>query len=672
MGRVDHQLNSRNSIFGRYVFDTDSQHGPLSIPNLAIDNATKRYYATVQLTSILGAKAVNNLRAAYNRTQSTNEQAFNPDPGPSFALIPGQEIGTLQIGGISSSGARALTPLGPNAGQGVNFWTYNVYQYSDDFSYQLGKHSLKFGTDIERLLDNTVQSGPVRGSYTFSSLNNFLKGIPSNLQASSPLGANPEFGYRQTLMALYGQDDFNPFPRLTLNLGFRWEAITDPVDVNGKNEFLPTPLSTSLVVGPFTNIGKKNFEPRLGLAWTADQSGKTVIRAAGGIYHNQILPWLYSFRTRIPPYAGTFNAANPPFPNGYTILTPGTAPIALQISAPYSPTSVTYQYNLSVQRALSTNTVLQVSYAGNISNHLPMQVEANTPVPTIVNGQPFYATGAPRRNTAWSSIRQTVMAANSNYNAGSIVLRRQSSSGFTGQVWYTFSKAIDNSSGLGQSESSRSPAIVMDPTNFGRDRSLSDYDARHTFVASMDYPLPVRVSSRALGLFANGWALDGIATVSSGMPLTVILASAISRDGGVTLAERPNLVPGFSNNPTSGTSAGCSGMAAGTPVGTADHWYDPCAFSLPAAGTYGSLGRNTLIGPGLANVDMALEKVFKVYDRFDVKFRTEMFNVLNHANFGLPGTSPLTAAGTANATAGRLTYTTTSARQIQFALRLSF
>ena len=301
-----------------------------------------------------------------------------------------------------------------------------------------------------------------------------------------------------------------------------------------------------------------------------------------------------------------------------------------------------------------------------------MQIERNTPIPTIVNGQPFYPANAPRQNPSWSSIRATGMDANSSYNSASITLRRQTSSGFFGQIFYNFSKGMDNASNLGQGESQRSAAIVMDPTNYARDRSLSDYDSRHNIVANFSYPVPFRTSSKVVGLVANGWTLDGIGTSTSGLPFTALLASAISRDLGTTLAERPNLIPGGNQNPIKGISAGCTGFRAGTPVGTPDNWYDPCNFALPAAGTYGNLGRNTITGPGVANVDLTLEKVFKLRESAEVKFRAEMFNVMNHANFGLPNTTPLTATGAANASAGRITYTTTSARQLQFALRISF
>jgi hypothetical protein len=152
-----------------------------------------------------------------------------------------------------------------------------------------------------------------------------------------------------------------------------------------------------------------------------------------------------------------------------------------------------------------------------------------------------------------------------------------------------------------------------------------------------------------------------------------MLSASVSRDlSTATLAERPNLKPGFSNNPIRGVSAGCPGFAAGTPLGNATNWYDPCAFSLPIAGTYGNLGRNTLIGPGIASVNLALEKSFPLNERVSATFRAEAFNITNHTNLGLPNMAPLTASGAPNPAAGSIIYTTTSSRQLQFALRINF
>jgi hypothetical protein len=194
----------------------------------------------------------------------------------------------------------------------------------------------------------------------------------------------------------------------------------------------------------------------------------------------------------------------------------------------------------------------------------------------------------------------------------------------------------------------------------------------HAAVGIFTYPFPSRATSKVLGAVANGWILNGIVTLQSGMPFTAGLIGSVSRDGDLNNAERPNLKSGSSNNPTHGVSAGCAGLAAGTRVGNAAHWYDPCAFSVPAAGTYGDLGRNTIIGPGVADVDFALAKTFRLRESLTATFRAEMFNVFNHANFGLPTTGAITAAGAANASAGAITSTLTPSRQLQFGLRIEF
>src|SRR5262249_14688688 len=143
------------------------------------------------------------------------------------------------------------------------------------------------------------------------------------------------------------------------------------------------------------------------------------------------------------------------------------------------------------------------------------------------------------------------------------------------------------------------------------------------------YPFPFKAASRAVGALVNGWTLDGIGTFSSGKPFSPRLTGSVSRDGsGASGSERPNLNAGFSNNPSNGVSAGCAGIAAGTPLHNAKNWYDPCAFSNPAGGNYGNLGRNTVIGPGLENVDLALAKTFKIGETAGVTFRTEMFNIM--------------------------------------------
>ena len=675
MVRVDHQLNAKTGIFGRYSFDQDSLNYPLSLPTEVQTSSSRRQYATLQANSVFGPNKVNNFRFAFNRSRSSFDQLAIPAADPQLSIIPGQALGTFQIGAVQSAGARAITALGSNNGQGAYLWNFNIFEWGDDFTYIIGKHSLKAGIDVQRMRDNTVNANQLNGAYTFASFNTFLAGKPSNLQVGTPAGMPGYWGLRQTEIGTYVQDDYRVTSRITLNLGFRWEGITDPVSANGQMAILPSAAATSTVLSDhFFSIGRNNLEPRLGLAWRLNESGKTVLRAGGGIYHNQILPWAYAVQLKIPPFFGVINLANPPFPNGYTALGGATQGLlTLNLMAPYQKTPVSDQYTVSIQQQVQKNMVIQVAYSGNRANHLQTETEADSPIPTIgANGQAFYPVGAPRRNTAWSGIRLYQMDGNSVYNAGTISLQRQSATGFRGQIFYTYAKATDVATNVSGGESVRSPNITLDPEDRNLDWGLSEFDIRHAVGYNFSYPLPVHLQSKFIGLFVNGWTLDGIGTFTSGQPFTARLSTAVSRNLSSVLAERPNVNSGFSTNPTSGVTAGCTGIAAGQRLGTADRFYDPCAFSLPAAGTYGNVGRDTIIGPGVEDVDFALEKIFKPIEKVSTTFRVEMFNALNHTNLGLPNTSVLTAAGVANAAAGRITYTTTSSRQIQFGLRINF
>src|SRR5262249_12982178 len=151
------------------------------------------------------------------------------------------------------------------------------------------------------------------------------------------------------------------------------------LEVNGKMAILPSPSAANLVVSDkFFSIGKKNIEPRIGIAWQLTASGKTVLRAGGGIYHNQIFPWAYNSFLRTPPFFGVFNASNPPFPNGYQILRPGGGLVSLMVMSPLIKTPVNDQYNVSIQHEIFKNTLVQVAYAGNKANHLVEERETDT------------------------------------------------------------------------------------------------------------------------------------------------------------------------------------------------------------------------------------------------------------------------------------------------------
>jgi hypothetical protein len=266
-----------------------------------------------------------------------------------------------------------------------------------------------------------------------------------------------------------------------------------------------------------------------------------------------------------------------------------------------------------------------------------------------------------------------------------VSVNRSFSSGLQFQGVYTYSKSLDMSGGLFSEEADNAATDVENPDNIFNDRGLSNFDVRHSAVINFLYQLPF---GRSLNGFAGqvlrGWELGSIATFSSGVPFTV--ENSANRSGNkataANFADRPDLVPGASNNPTQGVSAGCTignlTVPAGTPVGTPDHWFDPCAFRPQPLGTFGNLGRNTLRGPGLLDWDFLLGKSFRVRGERELRFRAEFFNMLNHPNFEAPSTTPINSRrifdsnGNLFASYGALPRTTTASRQIQFGLKFVF
>jgi hypothetical protein len=333
-------------------------------------------------------------------------------------------------------------------------------------------------------------------------------------------------------------------------------------------------------------------------------------------------------------------------------------------------------YSLSVQHQVMKDTMVEVAYLGSESHHLETSGELNTPAPKFVNGQPtFPATGAIqslRANQNFASIQGYWFGANANYNALQITWRRRGASGLQYQAFYTYSRSMDEKSLISGGESHLEGVTTLNALDLHRDYARSGFDARHSFVTSTTYPFPFRFQQKTLGFILGGWTANGITTLRAGAPFTAAAGGNPSRNGDRWQPDRPNLNPGFSNDPTHGLSQGCAGFPAGQRLGTPQLFYDPCAFSLPAPGTYGNLGRNTLTGPGLTNFDVSVEKTFKPREPMSVQFRAEVFNIFNNSNWSVPANSLFQGNGNRIGSAGSITALTTQPRQIQFALKVLF
>jgi hypothetical protein len=474
------------------------------------------------------------------------------------------------------------------------------------------------------------------------------------------------------MFGLYAQDDFKMTQRLTLNLGLRWEAISNPYEVNGKMANLLNILdpATTRLKDSYFSVTKKDFQPRIGFAWQLNGSATSVLRAGFGMFHDHILPYSYvGLASGTPPFwTALSDQTNPVFPFN-TNLTAGPSPPP---TFGAFPTTVREPgkigYNLNFQQQVMKDTLLEVAYIGSEANHLQRSGEWNPAVPLSPGVFPAMFKQSNRTNPNFATVTANRFDVNANYNALQVTLKRRAASGLQYQAVYTYSKSIDDKSTISGGESRQEPNTVLDFLNPFRDRARSAFDARQNLVLTTTYPLPFHFQQKAANSILGDWTVNGIGTFRTGEPFTARVGSNRSADGNRWTPDRPNLNPGFSPDPTHGVSAGCGRIAKGTPLGTPDLYYDPCAFSRPAAGTWGNLGRNTLTGPRLFNIDSSLEKVFKPSERLNVQFRGEVFNLLDQAHFYAPGFNVFSGS------AGHITrlISTPGGRLMQFGLKVIF
>jgi hypothetical protein len=272
-------------------------------------------------------------------------------------------------------------------------------------------------------------------------------------------------------------------------------------------------------------------------------------------------------------------------------------------------------------------------------------------------GTLFYPPGAPFTNPNFGSIFTLASDAHSWYDSIQGRVSRPLSRGLQFLASYTFGKSLDEASTLERGQGQNSPAFTQIPSRPDLDKGRSSFDVRHALSLNFAYDLPRLALPPAAGAIVNGWQIGGILRMQSGMPIDAETGFNQSNDGSRTIADRPNLKPGATSYPI---------------LGDPQQWFDTSVFQLPPAGTYGNAGRNTIEGPDLGTLDALLAKDFQVEGKVHLLFRAEAFNLLNHANFGLPRNKIFNSQEQLVGSAGRITNTTTSSRQMQLALRLEF
>ncbi len=669
MARVDHRFSDSDNFFVRYTFDHSTQKFPSN--NIAIAEGLGRnrwQYATAEWNHIFSPTWINTARVGFTRMNyNVDDEPLFAEGLPSFNPPTGLPFG--QSAGIGFLGG-ALTSIG-TATNLPKIYIANNFHYQDDLTTTQGSHQLKFGALLKRYQSNLAAPQNLGGAYRFPNVVAFLQGMPDLWQGAlgsgDPRGAAVR-SMRQWMIGTFIDDSWQVKPGFTLNLGVRWEMSTVPTENHNRLANFRHVRALEPTIGPYYKNASQaiNIQPRVGFAWDLKGDGKTALRGGFGTFRMHMLSntWFIT-AVRQPPIYTIGNVTNPTFLGVFRGIDPRAAGRPGVQTMDYDRDhAYLMQYNLTLQRELIPGTSLTVAYAGSRGNHLDFLRAANTKEPgTFSDGRRCFqpmdgcAGGTTvRRNSSviWDA-RQSSWA-QSFYNSLQVNLNRRFQSGIQVAVAYTWSKTIDESFDRWDTISSATNGVggSQDPDDHKNDRSLASYHIGHNFVTSFGYEFPTGDFDNlfARGLI-NGWRLNGIVKLSPGNPFTVRMGTNRSNNGAIIHSTRPDLVQGADNNPTGGSI---------------DQYFDPSSFVPQTTGFYGTTGRNTLIGPGLRNLDLSIVKNFPFGEERNFEFRAEFFNLTNTAHFR-PPFAQIDRGG-----AGVISQTLPGlpTRQIQFGVKFAF
>ncbi|HEX5085910.1 MAG TPA: TonB-dependent receptor [Blastocatellia bacterium] len=622
--RVDHVVNSKLSLFGRYNYSPSNldQRGPLFSSGRVL-STTNSMSSSVQtgtagLTQLIRPGISNQARLNYSNHRVSIKYAMDNFGGavplPDSILFPAgySSANGIFLFAISGVGQYGQGKSGTNEQRQVNL--------VDDLSVNKAGHQLKFGVDYRWL-------APFSSPYSYQQFVLF-SGVTGAVSGTASFAQSTAFQANALLsqnFSLYGQDTWKITPRLTVTYGLRWDvnpplkgknAANDPFTVVGLSN--PATMTLAPRGAPLYETTYGNVAPRIGLAYQLGgmRNWGAALRAGFGVFYDLgqgSLGGVSSFF----PYSISKNFASAPFP-----LSPqDAAPPALSANTPVSSILVadphlklprSFQWNISLEQSIGSSQSLSLTYIGAVGRDL------------------LRATRLFNVNPNFQSITLTDNSATSDYHAVQLKFQRRLSRGLQGLASYTFSHSIDiASTDAGTNRST--PGTIANPNV---DRGNSDFDIRHSLTAGVTYGLPSPGSYQLIHAALSGWSLDVFVLARSAPPVNIV--GAITSAAGVTLSYRPNLNPG----------APLELYGAQYPGGKI---FNRAAFSAAPVGQQGYLGRNALRGFGASQADVALQRRFRVTEKLGICFRAEFFNIFNHPNFGSPTnvlTSPLFGSST--------------------------
>jgi hypothetical protein len=647
--RVDHRINDKNQIFGRYRFTDQETNGTGQVtpPGLTTQNTLKSQAAIFVWNSLWSSRITNELRLSYARYDSNTGSV-----DASSETIPSIEISELGMLGFNAAANRTAIGLAVNLPQ---FRINNTYQIQDSISVIKGDHSMKFGVDWRWLQVKSFFFPTVRGRLAYSTLQNYVNDFADvAATVNRPLVGGDVLGfYEWWELYWYAQDQWRIRPNFTLSFGLRYEYPGDSFkylkDLN-QRILAANNNNPGFVFDPVPGTDTNNFMPRIGFNWNPRTSGKgfmglltggdkLVVRGgyarsydANFININLNVATAFPFVAAINlPAAGAFAAMPTATPNVAQPLLLTRTVVASDFRAPASD-----QFSLEFQRELNRDTAFKIGYVGTRGTGLFQTLDGNPRTACQQPAPPAPPILCPRVDPTRGVIRTRANTASSDYHSMQMSLEKRLSNNFSAGIHYTWSSFIDTASEI-FNPSTGEVAVAQDSFNIRADRGRSSYDRPHRLTGNFVYQLPFfRKQDGVVGRLLGGWQFNSFFTFQSGAPFTVLNGSdpagALNGISGlVGNAIRPNIVSGAN---ISGMSIPQIRAGCGTPVAgnACPNFFSP----VTAQDRVGNAGRNILRADDIELIDFGIIKNTHIAERVRFQIRVDMFNALNRRNFGIP------------------------------------